>query len=76
MASDPDQGARAPGRQTGQPGEAEDENGIPAELIRRAAGDPDPIDRPAGDQSMDALDAAEAEADADEAAANRAATEE
>lgn len=74
MATDPDQVPRAPGRQTGQPGEAEDENGIPAELTRRAAGDPDPVDRPAGDQSMDALDAADADEDA--AAANRAAGQE
>ncbi len=55
---------RAPGRQTGQPGEAEDENGIAAELARRAAGDVDPIDRPSDDMSMDALDAADADDDA------------
>lgn len=54
---------RAPGRQTGQPGEAKDENGIAAELARRAAGDVEPIDRPIDEMSMDGLDAADADDD-------------
>lgn len=54
---------RAPGRQTSQPGETEDENGIAAELARRAAGDVDPIDRSIDEMSLDALDAADADDD-------------